>query len=126
MRGDGDSRLNGWRGESDDSLLARMAAGDRDVWGGLVARHLPPIVRYAGYMLGNGSHAEDMAQETFVRLLAKAPGWRPGGPKLRTWLYRVAGNLCRDHGRARQTVPLEAAGIWPIPGMRRCWRSNST
>ena len=108
MRGDGGIPPGG-AGESDDALLARMAAGDRDAWGTLVARHLPPIVRYAGYVLGNGAHAEDIAQETFLRLMAKAPGWRPGGPTVRAWLTRVAANLCRDHGRARRTVPLETA-----------------
>jgi RNA polymerase sigma-70 factor (ECF subfamily) len=108
MRGDGGIPPGG-PGEPDDALLARMAAGDRDAWGTLVARHLPAIVRYAGTMLGNGAHAEDVAQETFLRLMAKAPGWRPGGPTVRAWLTRVAANLCMDHRRARWLEPLEAA-----------------
>ena len=94
-------------GSDDDRLIERVAAGDRAAWGALVERHLAAVVGFAWYQLGDRAEAEDVAQETFVRLIGKVDDWRPGGPALRTWLYRVARNLCIDHRRAARTVPLE-------------------
>jgi len=102
--------------ESDDSLLSRISSGDRDAWAIVVNRHLPPVTRYATYVLHDMAQAEDIAQETFLRLMKKAADWdSAGGATLRTWLFRVALNLCIDHKRARRTEPLEAAGEAPDP-----------
>ncbi len=100
---------SGPRPESDDGLLARFAGGEETAWRVLVDRHLPSVHGYAWYMLKDHAEAEDVAQETFVRLLRKAPDWQPGGAKLRTWLYRVAINLCIDRQRAIRPGPLEDA-----------------
>lgn len=93
--------------ESDDSLLARVGNGDRSAWGDLVERHLPPVTRYANYVLRDAAQAEDVAQESFVRLIRKAPDWESGGASVRTWLFRVALNLCIDHKRAKRADPLD-------------------
>jgi RNA polymerase sigma-70 factor (ECF subfamily) len=45
-----------------------------------------------------------------LRFSKKAPDWEPGGAKVRTWLYHVAGNLCIDRLRARKPeTPIEDA-----------------
>ena len=98
------------RAVEDDSLLRQVADGDGGAWTALVERHLSAIHGTAWYMLGDRAEAEDVAQETFVRLMAKADGWQPGRAALRTWLHRVAVNLCIDRRRARRTVSLEALG----------------
>lgn len=87
---------------TDDDLVRRAAAGDSGAWAGLVDRHLAAVVSFAWYRLGDRTEAEDIAQETMLRFSRKAPGWEPGGPKVRTWLYHVAGNLCIDRQRARR------------------------
>ena len=105
--------------ESDDSLLARVGnkrkGSDRAAWTELVDRHLPPITRYASYVLRDAARAEDVAQETFVRLMRKAPDWESGGANLRTWLFRVALNLCIDIKRSRQFEPMDTADALPDP-----------
>ena len=101
--------------ESDDSLLARIGRGERDAWNIVVERHLPSVTRYATYVLRDMGQAEDVAQETFLRLIRKAQDWRGGGATLRTWLFRVALNLCIDRKRARRTEPLDAADDVPDP-----------
>ncbi len=102
--------------ESDDSLLARIGKGDRDAWAIVVNRHLPPVTRYATYVLHDSAQAEDVAQETFLRLMKKAADWQSnGGATLRTWLFRVALNLCIDHKRTRRTEPLDTIGETPDP-----------
>jgi RNA polymerase sigma-70 factor (ECF subfamily) len=100
---------------SDDALLVRTADGDRNAWSVLVERHLTAVVRYASYSLRDGALAEDIAQETFLRLARKAADWTAGGPSLRAWLYRVARNLCIDQRRANRTDPIEGIEAMPDP-----------
>lgn len=98
---------------SDDELVSRAATGDRAAWGTLVDRYLAAISGYAWYMLGDRGEAEDVAQETFVRLMAKVGAWEAGGAGLKTWLYRVAINLCID--RRRKHVPEPVAELPEVP-----------
>ena len=61
--------------------------------------HLPRITAFAARTLGDRTEAEDVAQETFMRLWTHASRWEPGRARLTTWLHRVALNLCRDRLR---------------------------
>jgi RNA polymerase sigma-70 factor, ECF subfamily len=95
---------------TDDELVRRAARGEQVAWGGLVDRHLSSVVSFAWYRLGDRVEAEDIAQETLLRFSKKALTWEPDGAKVRTWLYRVAGNLCIDRQRARKPeMPIEDA-----------------
>ena len=84
---------------SDDHLLHLAARSEQAAWAALVRRHLPALVSYAWYLLHDRSEAEDVVQDAFLRLLAKAPTWQPDGANLRTWLHRVVTNLCIDRKR---------------------------
>ncbi len=99
--------------------MAQVADGDGAACRVLVERHLGPVTAFARRLLGNRADAEDVAQETFLRLWAKAGDWRPGGAQLTTWLHQVALNLCRDRGRRRPMAPLDAvpdtADPQPLP-----------
>ncbi|HYP08055.1 MAG TPA: sigma-70 family RNA polymerase sigma factor [Bryobacteraceae bacterium] len=59
------------------------------------------VLRTAYRILGNWADAEDVAQETFIRL--HKHGLRfPNDIALKCWLYRVAVNLCLDRTRSRR------------------------
>lgn len=105
MRGDGTAAAGG--ASEDDALLARVAAGDSAAWSAIVARHLPRLVGYAWRLTGTRAEAEDVAQECFVRLVRKAPEWRPGEASLATWLHRVATNQCIDRHRRGTPAALD-------------------
>jgi len=94
-------------GAADDTLIRRVVEGDATAWPALVDRHIGPITAFAWHMLGDRADAEDVAQETFLRLFRKAPTWQPGGALLRTWLTRVANNLCIDRARSRRVLALD-------------------
>lgn len=95
---------------SDDALVLCAAGGDELAWSEIVDRHLSAVVSFAWCRLGDRAEAEDIAQETMLRFSRKAPDWQPDGPKVRTWLYRVARNLCIDRQRARRPeYPIEDA-----------------
>jgi RNA polymerase sigma factor (sigma-70 family) len=95
----------------DDTLLVLYARGDRLAALTLTRRLVPRVLAYAARMLGGDrSEAEDVAQETMLRLWRVAPDWRPGETRVTTWVYRVATNLCIDRQRARRrrgTVGIE-------------------
>lgn len=90
--------------DTDDTLVLRLADGCDGAMAALSDRHLRPVLACAWRILGDRAEAEDVAQETFVRLLRKAPEWQPDGPALRSWLLRVATNLCLDRRRARARI----------------------
>ncbi len=96
-------------GNDDDALVRRIAQGDARAWRDLVGRHLNAVVAMAWRIVGERAEAEDVAQEAFVRLMAKAPAWQPGGAPIRAWLARVAVNLAIDRKRAQRTVALDEA-----------------
>jgi RNA polymerase sigma factor (sigma-70 family) len=88
---------------SDEALLVLYANGDRAAALTLTQRITPRVLAYATRMLaGDRSEAEDVAQETMMRLWRMAPDWRQGETKVTTWAYRVATNLCIDRQRARK------------------------
>ncbi|MSO71263.1 MAG: sigma-70 family RNA polymerase sigma factor [Alphaproteobacteria bacterium] len=93
--------------------MARVAERDVAAWTAIIERHLGALVATAWHVTGDRAEADDVAQETFVRLMAKARDWRSDCPPLRAWLHRVAVNLSIDRRRARRTVPLDET----MPGL---------
>lgn len=73
----------------------------------------PPLHRYCVRMTGDTDVAEDVAQEAFVRMVARDVSGEP--PALRVWLFRVAKNLIRDRHRIRENRSrlLEANPVEP-------------
>ena len=87
----------------DAALLVAFANGDRAAGQALVARLCPRLFGYAARVLGDRAEAEDVVQETMVRLWKIAPEWRQGEAQVSTWAYRVTANLCTDRLRRRKT-----------------------
>lgn len=85
----------------DATLMAAIANGDRDAFHQFLARHLSAIVLFVRRYLPSQADAEDIAQETFFRVWQKAASWQPQGYSARSWLYRIAYNLCMDEIRHR-------------------------
>ena len=108
-------------GSADDALVLRVGSGDRDAFRVLVERHSARIVGFAGRLLGDRIAAEDVAQETFLRLWTGAARWQPTGVGLSPWLHRVALNLCRDRHERRREQPLDDAPepVDPTPSLAR-------
>ena len=67
-------------------------------------RYAGPVVNLAVRFLGNRADAEEIAQETFLRLYQHPPRLDPSS-KLFTWAYRVAVNLCMDRLRKQSRTP---------------------
>lgn len=90
--------------ESDDALMARVAARETDALRLLADRHAQLPWRIAYRMLADSTEAEDVAQEALLRLWQYAERWQAGGPGVAAWLTRVATNACLDRLRRRRFV----------------------
>lgn len=92
--------------ELDDAeLMAQVRSGDRDAFAGLIDRHKDAVVGYLTRLTGQRDRAEDLAQETFLRLFRAADGYREQG-YLRAWLFRIATNLVRSEERRERRLRL--------------------
>jgi RNA polymerase sigma-70 factor (ECF subfamily) len=106
--------------DRDAELLRLIARGDPLAAREMVARKLPRQLALATRMLGDASEAEDVAQESLLRLWRQAPSWKQGTARFDTWLHRVALNLCHDRLRRTRRVAVtedvpERADGEPLP-----------
>lgn len=85
-----------------------VQAGDQQAYTRLLDRHLDRVHAYIFRMTNNRADAEDIAQETFLRVWHRARTFKPGRVRFTTWLHRIAHNLCVDAFRKRRdTVDTE-------------------
>ena len=85
----------------DVALMERIASGDKAAFAEFLTRYLTAIVDFAQRYLAQRVDAEDVAQEAFIRVWRKAPGWRAQQATPRSWLYRITYHLCIDALRRR-------------------------
>jgi RNA polymerase sigma-70 factor (ECF subfamily) len=91
----------------DAGLMTRLRSGDRQAFARLVDRHKDAVVGYLARLTGNRDRAEDLAQETFLRLYRSASGYEERG-FLRAFLFRIATNLLRSEERRERRMRLLA------------------
>src|SRR3954467_9076511 len=97
--------------------MTALELTDDAAFGALTERHRRELQVHCYRMLGSLEEAEDLTQETFLR------AWRfrstyAGRASLRTWLYRIATNVCLDALERRPQMPRDVGGmLWlqPIP-----------
>ncbi|MCI0342447.1 MAG: sigma-70 family RNA polymerase sigma factor [Planctomycetales bacterium] len=76
----------------------------------LVERYEQPLMNFIARMIGDRVEAEDLFQETFVRVMRSAGRYTPKA-RFSTWLFTIARNLSIDHLKKRRglpTVPLDS------------------
>lgn len=82
--------------DDDAGLLGRIAVGDRLAFTLLMQRHLSAVLATARRIVRDEAEAEDIAQESFLRLWHTARTLEAGEYGMRPWLRRVASNLAID------------------------------
>lgn len=92
--------------------MAALAGGDRQAMTVLIRRHGPGVRRFLAGVLTSPHEAEDIAQETFLRVWSAASRYDPSIASPATWIYRIALRLAIDRNRRtgfRRFLGLEAA-----------------
>lgn len=88
----------------DQADMERLAAGHDAALNDLMERHATPIFHFLCRLVGNEDDANDLAQETFVRVFKSRENFRRN-EKFSAWLYTIAANLARNHFRWRSRHP---------------------
>lgn len=101
-------------GPGDDDLLMGTAAGDDAAFQLLMERHAKAMLALSQRVLGNAHDADEVVQETFLKVWSMASRWEPEGrAKFSTWLYRVVLNASLDRLRRTPMAPLDEASEMP-------------
>jgi len=93
----------------EEELLRRCARGEAAAYAELVERLEKPLINFLYRFVGERHAAEDLFQETFLRVIRRLGDFRPDAA-LDTWIYTIARNLALDHLKARRRhreVPLD-------------------
>ena len=103
----------------DEGYFARIAEGDASAFAALYREAAPAVFAYALSVLKNRESAEDITQETFLKVRGAAHLYKKQGKPL-AFLFTIARNLCLMQLRkARRVIPAEdpetlfAPEIWP-------------
>src|SRR2546429_2007383 len=96
---------------SDVQLMLDVEAGDEQSFALLLHRYRSPLINFLYRMVRNREHAEDLAQEVFIRVYRAREEYVPSA-KFTTWLFRIATNLAlnslRDNRYQRMEISLDA------------------
>ena len=84
----------------DETLMLRYQQGDRAAFAQLVRRHQTPLYNFALRQVRVPQVAEDVVQESFVRVVQNAADFKHEA-RFTTWVYTITRNLCIDHLRKR-------------------------
>ncbi len=88
----------------DRADMQRLAAGHHPALNDLMERHAPAVFHFLCRMLNHEDDANDLAQETFVRVFRARETFRPT-EKFSAWLFTIAANLARNQIRWRTRHP---------------------
>jgi RNA polymerase sigma-70 factor (ECF subfamily) len=88
----------------DRADMEKLQRGHDAALNDLMARHATGVFHFLCRMLGNEDDANDLAQETFVRVFKSSKSFR-AEQRFSTWLFTIAANLARNHFRWRSRHP---------------------
>ena len=88
---------------TDEALLAQFKTGDERSFRTLIERYSTPIYNLAFRFLRDPMEAENVTQETFLRIVSAVDRIHLNMP-FKPYLFRVAVNLCRDLARKKHPV----------------------
>jgi len=84
------------------ALVERAKGGDREAFEELYLLHFDRIYGYLQMSVGNKHDAEDLTNQTFVKMIESIDRFEWRKVPISAWLFRIAHNLAMDHFRARR------------------------
>src|SRR5258708_273612 len=104
---------------TDDELMAAVRAGETRAFTELYERHGTALLTFLVRLLGNRALAEDLLQETFLRVYGARHAYQAMG-QFRAWVFTISRRLVIDWRRSQQIVwSDDAAAIETTPAPER-------
>lgn len=97
--------------DTDETLLVRIAAGDRTAFGALFAKFAPKVKGYLMRLGAQGAIAEDLAQDAMVSVWRRAGSFDRSKAKASTWIFVIARNAWIDRLRRERVEFAYRAGM---------------
>jgi RNA polymerase sigma-70 factor (ECF subfamily) len=95
--------------QTDDELISATLAGESASFAVLVERYISAIYKFSYRYVRNGPDAEDISQETFLRVWKNLKSF-DRSKKFKTWLFAIAKNASLDLLKKRRTLPFSVLG----------------
>ncbi len=92
---------------SDSQLILRIQAGNTEAFETLFTRYRQVITTHIARIVRDGTVAQDLVQEVFLRVWTRADQW-DGRGKVKSWVYRIATNLTLNHLRSEKRRPQQS------------------
>lgn len=100
---------------TDEQLIELCKEEDLSALGELLERYRNPLMGFIYSVIRDYHQAQDIFQETFIRVYREAHRFRTGAV-FKTWLYTIAMNRCRDTIRQKRRRPVISMETeWPGP-----------
>ena len=84
----------------DSQLLTKIAKGDSKAFSSLLEKYKSKVFGTCYFLMGDKALAEDLSQETWIRVAKSAADYRPIAPVV-AWILRIARNACFNELRTR-------------------------
>lgn len=107
--------------DEEQRLMMRVKDGDEEAFRILFKKYRGKIMRYASFIIGDPSLAEDVAQDVFVNLFVSRKRYRPLS-SFRAYIYKIAHNLCINFLKSRR---YKEKLHFPLESMNRSELSDS-
>ena len=103
---------------SDESLLGRVAAGDRAAMSVLFRRRQQNVYRFALHLTGSPAMADDVTQDVFIAVIKDAGRFETGRSTVQAWLCGIARNFVRRRLAAdRDLDPIDDETLGTVPAV---------
>ena len=89
---------------SDEALIAQHTEGDASAFAELTERYLKEVYSFAVRLVGNQHAAEDITQDTFVKVWKSIGTYNVATSRFKTWLLRIARNTAIDYLRRKKSL----------------------
>ena len=90
---------------TDDELIRQVAQGHEGAAQALYRRYAPPVFTLALQMLNSREEAEEVLQDTFLKLYRKAPDYEAERASVKTFIYAIARSQALSNLRSRRRTP---------------------
>jgi len=99
--------------DPDRDALLQMQEGDEQGLVLLMSRHREALFRYIYRFVRNQADAAELTEQTFLKVYQNADRFKPKA-KVRSWMYTIAGNLCRDFLRRNKKRTSDLSLEYPL------------